>query len=155
MINIVEFEKQARIFLDANAPVRSVADREWGVGSDVLSSYAARSADEESRTVVAAKQWKQLEFDTGFGWITGPAEQGGAGLTAEHERVYQTARNDYDVPPLSLFAISLGMVAPTFAAFAQSKFQVGATPTNCNPTLAHQFTPGGILTLREHVACSR
>ena len=40
-----------------------------------------------------------------------------------------------------------GINAPTFAASGPAKFQVGANSANCNPRLAHQFTPGGILTL--------
>ncbi len=93
---------------------------EWGVGDDTLSGYAARSEEDERERVRLAKEWKALEFDAGFGWISGPPEFGGAGLTAEHDRIYLEMRNQYDIADLSVYGISLGMVAPSFLKFGGS-----------------------------------
>jgi alkylation response protein AidB-like acyl-CoA dehydrogenase len=108
---------EARSFLDANAKVvdRTQPSR-WGEGDDRLATYAPRTEAEEAERVRAAKDFKMREFDAGFGWITGPAAYGGRELTADHERAYRELRAEYDVPSLSLYGISLGMVAPTFHA---------------------------------------
>jgi len=106
------FTEAARGFLDAHAPRASEPSTEWGVGDDRLSAYAKRTIAEEDARLAAARRWKTLEFDAGFGWITGPPQHGGSGLTATHQRAYIDLRSQYDVPPLNAFTISLGMVAP-------------------------------------------
>ncbi len=69
----------------------------------------------------SAKVWKALEFDAGFGWLSGPPEFGGGGLTPDHERQYLQLRSEFDVPSLSVFVISLGMVASTFQTFGSDE----------------------------------
>jgi alkylation response protein AidB-like acyl-CoA dehydrogenase len=114
---IDEFLVEARAFLDAHAkPIDHDQPSRWGEGSDRLATYAPRSETEEAERVRAAKDFKAREFDAGLGWITGPTAYGGRELTADHERAYRELRATYDVPSLSLFGISLGMVAPTFHA---------------------------------------
>jgi alkylation response protein AidB-like acyl-CoA dehydrogenase len=115
---IDEFLVEARAFLDAHAkPIDHDQPSRWGEGSDRLATYAPRSETEEAERVRAAKDFKAREFDAGLGWITGPTAYGGRELTADHERAYRELRATYDVPSLSLFGISLGMVAPTFYAY--------------------------------------
>jgi alkylation response protein AidB-like acyl-CoA dehydrogenase len=110
------FIEEARAFLDEHAEPRTQGT-EWGMGSDVLAGYRPTTPEEEHERVRSAKAWKALEFDHGFGWITGPPELGGGGLPADFERGYLELRGRYEVPALGLFAISLGMVAPMFEQF--------------------------------------
>jgi acyl-CoA dehydrogenase len=65
-----------------------------------------------------AKDWQRARFDHGFGWITGPIEYGGAGLTQAHERAYLSVEREYRTANLGVFQIGLGMVAPTILAHA-------------------------------------
>lgn len=109
------FTAEAAAFLDENATRRIEEQQQWGVGSDSV-RRPERSDAELRAAIEEAKRWKALEFDAGFGWITGPVELGGRGLTAGHERRYRDLRANYDVPDLGPFTISLGMVAPTIVA---------------------------------------
>ena len=88
----------------------------WGEGSDNMSMFEEKSREAEQEMVETAKAWRTKKFDAGFGWITGPTQFGGAGLTAAHERAYAAVEANYKVPSQSIFTIGLGMVAPTLLA---------------------------------------
>ncbi|MEI8023668.1 MAG: acyl-CoA dehydrogenase family protein [Actinomycetota bacterium] len=124
---IEQFTADAHKFLAANAESReSQKAFVWGEGSDNVSMFEERSKQSEDELVARAKQWRQQKFDAGFGWITGPTQYGGAGLTNEFEKAYNKAESQYKVPNQSIFQIGLGMVAPTILAhasdFAREKF---------------------------------
>ena len=123
MIDLTTFATDAEAFLSAHATRAASGTPEWGVGDDTLSGYAARSQADELERVRLAKAWKALEFDAGFGWISGPVDFGGAGLTAEHDRIYLEMRSQYDIASLDVYGISLGMVAPSFLKFGGSAVQ--------------------------------
>jgi acyl-CoA dehydrogenase len=110
------FATEARAFLDAHLDRRPEAHFAWGEGSDDVSLFPERSADEEAAELEAARTWARTAFDAGFGWITGPEAYGGRGLTRGHQRVYQAVAHGYQVPSQSPFGIGLGMVAPTILA---------------------------------------
>jgi alkylation response protein AidB-like acyl-CoA dehydrogenase len=73
--------------------------------------------EEEQAELAAARTWRQERFDAGFGWLSGPVEYGGAGLSAEHERAYLRLERGHAFPPQRIYDIGLGMVAPTILAF--------------------------------------
>ena len=112
-----EFTQRATKFLDANLPRKEAARAfVWGEGSDNMSMFEEKSREAEQEMVETAKAWRTKKFDAGFGWITGPTQFGGAGLTAAHERAYAAVEANYKVPSQSIFTIGLGMVAPTILA---------------------------------------
>ncbi|MFM9086434.1 MAG: acyl-CoA dehydrogenase family protein, partial [Acidimicrobiia bacterium] len=114
-----EFGAAAQRFLDAHAERKGAATAfRWGEGSDNVSMFEERSREAEEEIVRAAKAWRTTKFDAGFGWITGPVEYGGAGLSAAHERAYQRLESQYKVANQGIFQIGLGMVAPTILAHA-------------------------------------
>ena len=113
------FRTAATAFLDGNASRLQTTGTRWGVGDDTMSSYAKRSPEVEQDRIARARWWKQLEFDAGFGWITGPRDHGGSGLTAEFQRLYSELRDGYDVPSTNVYTISLGMVAPAILDHGQ------------------------------------
>jgi alkylation response protein AidB-like acyl-CoA dehydrogenase len=117
-ISTADFTAEARAFLDAHADERTEESFEWGTGSDAVGILEEKSPDEEAAEVAAAKQWKAVEFDAGFGWITGPEAYGGRGLPAPYERAYRELAAAYRLPSQMVFAIGLGMVAPTILAHA-------------------------------------
>ncbi len=117
-ISLEEFTASATTFLDASASKRSEAKFVWGEGSDRVGMLDEKTPEQEIREVAAAKDWKQQEFDAGFGWITGPTEYGGRGLTKEYDRAYREIVGQYAIPSQSPFGIGLGMVAPTILAHA-------------------------------------
>ena len=113
-----EFAAAALEFLQANAHPKVEITSGWGEGSDRVNLLVEKTKDEERAEVEAAKGWRRKVFDAGFGWITGPAEYGGRGLSSGHERRYQSLEAGFDVPSQSPFGIGLGMVAPTILAHA-------------------------------------
>jgi len=110
---IEEFETAGRAFLEANAPKRSVETFEWGKGSQDVSLFPERTPEEDLVNLEIARAWAQKVYDAGFGWITGPVEYGGRGLTKEHQQAWNALYATFDTPSLSIYGIGLGMVAPT------------------------------------------
>src|SRR5947199_2221878 len=113
-----QFEQEALAFLEANAKLRVEEKKGWGQGSDNVALFAEKSHEAEAAEVDAAKAWRRLVFDAGFGWITGPQAYGGRELPASYERRYQSREAAFDTPSQSPFGIGLGMVAPTILAHA-------------------------------------
>jgi acyl-CoA dehydrogenase len=117
-IAVEELEAQARAFLEANAEPRVEVRRAWGEGSDQVSLLPERTLEEELAELEQARAWSQTRFDAGFGWITGPPAYGGRGLTRDHQRAYEALEAQYATPPMTVYGIGLGMVAPTILAHA-------------------------------------
>ena len=118
-MSVEDFASKARVFLEANAERKEVKKKfTWGEGTDNVSMFEERSRDAEMEVLRKAKEWQAKRFDNGFGWITGPTEYGGAGLSNAHERAYNQVEREYRTAPLGVFQIGLGMVAPTILAHA-------------------------------------
>ncbi|MFE2985736.1 acyl-CoA dehydrogenase family protein [Streptomyces sp. NPDC059262] len=116
-----EFAAEARRFLDAHAEkaARSGAFV-WGEGDDRMAYFSTDPPEVEEAKVRAAQAWRRVRHENGFGWITGPAEYGGRGLTPVHDMVYDAVESDYDVPDTgTLSVVGLGMIGPTILAHAQ------------------------------------
>ncbi len=113
-----EFESEARRFLDAHAPKRTEERFVWGQGSDEVGLFTEHTPEEDQAELEVARDWARSAFDAGFGWITGPPEYGGRGLTRRHQQIYDSVAAGYRIPSQSVFGIGLGMVAPTIVAHA-------------------------------------
>lgn len=110
---IAEFEREVRTFLDAHAKPRPDVTLEWGVGSDTVGAFPELTLEEERAELDASRAWRRTLFEHDLGWITGPDEYGGRGLSADHERRFVEISSSYDLPDQVCFSLSLGMVAPT------------------------------------------
>jgi acyl-CoA dehydrogenase len=115
-IAITEFQADARSFLEANASRKGEENNEWGQGSDRVGLLDEKSREEERRELADGQAWRAKLFDAGFGWITGPPEYGGRGLSPAHDRAYREVAAQYRTPSEAPFGIGLGMVAPTILA---------------------------------------
>src|SRR5262245_51639026 len=93
--SIEQFTDDARAFLDANVKRKEEEHFEWGQGPDRPGLLDEKSAEEEQRESAEAKAWRAQVFDAGFGWITGPPEYGGRGLTPAHDRAYREIEAEY------------------------------------------------------------
>jgi alkylation response protein AidB-like acyl-CoA dehydrogenase len=109
------FVESVRKFLDANAEPRGGGPEiEWGSGSDRIAYFSADPPDVAAEHVRVARAWQRRRYEAGFGWISGPEEYGGAGLTTVHELVYAGVESEYAVPDTGVLAvIGLGMIGPT------------------------------------------
>ena len=116
--SIEEFRASAQAFLDRTCERRTEETFVWGQGSDKVGMFEEKSKADEQRIVETAKAWRRQLFDAGFGWITGPVEFGGRGLTSAHQRAFLEEATGYRTPDENPFTIGLGMVAPTIQAHA-------------------------------------
>ena len=118
---MLQFTRQVREFLDAHAPrAPERAAFRWGEGDDRVAYFGADPPEVEKRMLRAARDWQRTRSENGFGWISGPPEYGGRGLTPVHELVYDGIESEYDVPDTgTLSVIGLGMIGPTILAHGQ------------------------------------
>jgi alkylation response protein AidB-like acyl-CoA dehydrogenase len=116
-----DFAGQVREFLDSHARPAAARDTfRWGEGDDTVAYFSADPPDVEERNVRAARQWQRTRYENGFGWISGPPEYGGRGLTPVHDMVYDAIESEYDVPDTgTLSVVGLGMIGPTILAHGQ------------------------------------
>jgi alkylation response protein AidB-like acyl-CoA dehydrogenase len=116
------FVAEVRAFLDASAPRRedTGGDVRWGEGIDRISYFSTDPPDVDRAKVAEARAWQKKRYEAGLGWITGPAEYGGRGLSTVHDLVYDGLEAEYDVPDTGVLSlIGLGMIGPTILAHAQ------------------------------------
>lgn len=115
------FADEARRFLDAHAakaPDRTAFT--WGEGDDSMAYFSSLPPDEDRESVRRARAWQRIRHENGFGWITGPPEYGGRGLTPVHDLLYDAVESEYRVPDTGVLGVvGLGMIGPTILAHAQ------------------------------------
>ncbi|MGI3227340.1 acyl-CoA dehydrogenase family protein [Streptomyces phaeochromogenes] len=120
-----DFTAEARRFLDAHAakaPDRTAFT--WGEGDDSMAYFSSLPPEEEREHVQRARDWQRIRHENGFGWITGPPEYGGRGLTPVHDLLYDAIESEYDVADTgTLSVIGLGMIGPTILAHAQPRIK--------------------------------
>ncbi|MEU5292203.1 acyl-CoA dehydrogenase family protein [Streptomyces umbrinus] len=120
-----DFTAEARRFLDAHAakaPDRTAFT--WGEGDDTMAYFSSLPPEEEREHVQRARDWQRIRHENGFGWITGPPEYGGRGLTPVHDLLYDAIESEYDVADTgTLSVIGLGMIGPTILAHAQPRIK--------------------------------
>jgi acyl-CoA dehydrogenase len=114
MTSIAELLSEARGFLDRTCARRDeVGDQlVWGEGSDRVNILEEVDPAGASTQLAEAKRYAAARFDAGFGWIDGPVEYGGRGLTPEHTRAYQELEARYELPNLSMLIIATGSSVP-------------------------------------------
>ncbi|MFJ8021807.1 acyl-CoA dehydrogenase family protein [Streptomyces sp. NPDC096311] len=116
-----DFAAEARRFLDAHA--RKAPDRAavtWGEGDDSMAYFSSLPPEEEAEEVRRAREWQRTRHENGFGWITGPPEYGGRGLTPVHDLLYDAIESEYAVPDTGVLGVvGLGMIGPSILAHAQ------------------------------------
>lgn len=114
------FRDEVVAFLEANARPRT-EDR--AMARDVtpdrvyLPVVAAQTPEEEAAELVAARDWRRRRYDAGLGWITGPVELGGRGLTVDHERIYDTEESRFSVPDRAPLRTGVNIVVPSLMTY--------------------------------------
>ncbi|MCW2947238.1 MAG: putative acyl-CoA dehydrogenase [Actinoallomurus sp.] len=116
------FVAEVRRFLDANVTRQATSgtELEWGTGPDQIAYFSTDPPDVDAAKVAEARSWQRRRHEAGFGWITGPPEYGGRGLSTVHDLVYDGIEAEYEVPDTGVLSvIGLGMIGPTILAHAQ------------------------------------
>ena len=115
---------EARVFLDGHADRRPAdAAFVWGKGSDAVSLFEEGTIEQQLATVAREQVWAAQRFDAGFGWIDGPPELGGRGLTRSHRQAYAELERQYDVPMGACLTIGTWMVAPAITRHGAPELQ--------------------------------
>jgi alkylation response protein AidB-like acyl-CoA dehydrogenase len=109
----------ARAWLAERYPLLAPEGRRftWGEGDDEVRVFQEPDPVAEADALPAIRQWRQDLWDAGYGWISGPAEYGGAGLPASYAGGFEQLTRQYQVPGDSALTVSLGMIAPTILQY--------------------------------------
>jgi alkylation response protein AidB-like acyl-CoA dehydrogenase len=106
---------EVRSWLSATLPPRS-ADADDGPPD--LAVFRNISDEEESRLLDAVRAYRKARYDAGYGALTLPAEQGGAGLPASFAMVMAQEEAAFAVPmSTELISVTTGLVGPAVAMF--------------------------------------
>jgi alkylation response protein AidB-like acyl-CoA dehydrogenase len=111
------FAVEAVDFLVGHAPRRADENVAWGVGDERLTLFHETTDDEERAEATTALGWQKTRWEAGFGWIAGPVEFGGRGLTAEYDALYRRIEAAFDVPDASPLRIGVGTVGPAILRY--------------------------------------
>jgi acyl-CoA dehydrogenase len=106
------FATEATEFLAAHLELRVPSAESWGFGDERLTLFHETSDAQERAEADAARSWQRIRWEAGFGWIAGPKEYGGRGLSQEFESLYRRIESAFDVPDTSPLRIGIGTVGP-------------------------------------------
>jgi alkylation response protein AidB-like acyl-CoA dehydrogenase len=108
-------------FIDeAQAFVVAAAERYQDLmshGDGRIALFPDLSPEQEAEELAVARRWRAERFDAGFGWLSGPIDLGGRGLSREHETEYRQIERRHRFPNQRIFDVGLGMVAPMIQAY--------------------------------------
>src|SRR5271155_3139452 len=120
-VDVAEFQSKAREFIEATLPTLPPIPSTETDRREHVSLFTSRAA--ELAAVPTARQWRAAKFDAGFGWITGPREYGGAGLSEDYEHRYLDVELTYEVPPEDCFSTGLEGLGQTTLAHGSDQLK--------------------------------
>lgn len=83
-----------------------------------LAVFRNVSDEEETRLLDAVRVYRRARYDAGYGALTLPVEQGGAGLPASYAMAFAQEEAAFAAPPSSeLISVTTGLVGPAVAMF--------------------------------------
>jgi alkylation response protein AidB-like acyl-CoA dehydrogenase len=106
------FATGATDFLASLLELRAPSAEGWGLGDERLTLFHETTDAQERAEADAARDWQRTRWAAGFGWIAGPKEFGGRGLSPEYESLYRRIESAFDVPDMSPLRIGIGTVGP-------------------------------------------
>lgn len=112
LADLDRFEAAARQFLERSFR-RRAQETEPDIPAGPIVLFEQPDPELDRANVARSKKWLAERFDAGFGWITGPPELGGAGLTQAHQARYEALEADYHVPDVGNLHMGLTTIAPT------------------------------------------
>ena len=105
---------QVRAWLAATLPPADHA----ADGPRDLAVFRNVSDDEETRLLDAVRGYRRARYDAGYGALTLPVEQGGAGLPASYAMAFAQEEQAFAAPASSeLISVTTGLVGPAVALF--------------------------------------
>ena len=107
------FRVEARAWLEANAPRKSVESSPWASRGAALS--VAEQDARERADLERDREWRHKLQEAGWAAITWPEEYGGRGGNAIQAAIFAEEEAAFDTP-LGWTAVSIGMMGPTLIA---------------------------------------
>ena len=107
------FRMEARAWLEANAPRKSVESSPWAARDAALS--VAEQDERERADLERDREWRHKLQEAGWAAITWPEEYGGRGGNAIQAAIFAEEEAAFDTP-LGWTAVSIGMMGPTLIA---------------------------------------
>ena len=118
----VAFIKEAVQFLSAHGEQKATDSAVvWGVGDEGLALFEESTPGQEREAVRVARDWQRIRWEAGFGWIDGPTEHGGRGLSQQFRQLYRVVEAAFDVPDAGPLRIGLGTVSPPIVIHGNSE----------------------------------
>lgn len=106
---------QARAWLAATLPPKGAQQDDAPVDFAVFRNV---SDEEETRLLDAVRSYRRARYDAGYGALTLPVDQGGAGLPASYAMAFAQEEAAFAAPPSSeLISVTTGLVGPAVAMF--------------------------------------
>ncbi|MCW2613508.1 MAG: acdA 5 [Frankiales bacterium] len=106
---------QVRAWLAETLPPKSGRQDDGPVD---LAVFRNVSDEEETRLLDAVRVYRRARYDAGYGALTLPVEQGGAGLPASYAMAFAQEEAAFAAPPSSeLISVTTGLVGPAVAMF--------------------------------------
>lgn len=85
--------------------------------------------DEEQAAVVdASRAWQRTLSEAGYGWVTGPVELGGAGLSPSHLEVARSVMAEFDVPDDTLVRTGTQVLGPSILQYGTDHLRTHHLP---------------------------
>jgi alkylation response protein AidB-like acyl-CoA dehydrogenase len=107
---------EVRRWLASTVPAQ-VLDDEGGEPAD-LAVFRNISDEDEKALLDAIRAYRRARYDAGYGALTLPVEQGGAGLPASFAMAMAQEEQAFAVPPSTeLISVTTGLVGPAVAMF--------------------------------------
>ncbi len=114
--DLSEWRTQVRAWLAATVPARTAGSQSDEPAD--LAVFRNLSDAEERRLLEAVRAYRRARYDAGYGALTLPADQGGAGLPASFAMVMAQEEAAFAVPPSTeLISVTTGLVGPAVAMF--------------------------------------
>lgn len=117
MVELTAFAAQARDFVASHYPRREQTSATDCVQYAVVPDISPEMGGTELGEHLA---WRKTCFDAGFGWVDGPVEYGGRGLSGAHAAVYREIERDHAVPDDVYTRFSVSILCPSLADHASS-----------------------------------
>lgn len=113
---LAEFTQAARMWLAERLPPRGEAPR------DSVAVFHDLPFDRELALLARIRAWLGVKFDAGYGALSWPVDQGGAGLSALHEEAFAEVEREFETPGQhELTSVSTELIAPTVQMFGTAE----------------------------------
>jgi alkylation response protein AidB-like acyl-CoA dehydrogenase len=88
-----------------------------GTDDDVVGRWMREHELDPANPIARGRALLSITADAGFGGLAFPREYGGQGLPFAYVRAFNAAVQGYDLTPLTMFTLTLGMNAPAMLEF--------------------------------------